>query len=76
MAKSKPPPAMHKGRAERFSASARSRLVEWEVVASHGTILIQLKKPGSGPLLITMLPDDAYELREALGFAYDRATGL
>lgn len=76
MAKRKPtPPAMHKLRAERFCASARGKLVEWEVVASNGAIFIQIRKPG-GEVLVAMAPDDAYELREALGYAYDRVLGI
>lgn len=76
MAKAKTAVAMDKHRAERFSASARGPLIEWEVVASNGAIFIQLKRPDAAPLLVAMRPDDAYELREAIGHAYDRLLGI
>lgn len=64
---------MHKDRAERFCASARSSLVEWEVVASGGVIFVHIRKPDADPLLVAMKPDDASDFREALGYALDRA---
>lgn len=67
---------MHKYRAQQFCASARSSLIEWEVVASNGVIFIQIRKPDADPLLVSMQPDDVSDLREALGYAYDRALGI
>lgn len=72
---------MRKDRARWFSRRSRAKFIEWDVsvIAVRGTraVRIELAHPDSKkPFTLILEPDDAYELREDLGYAYDQANGI
>jgi hypothetical protein len=82
MTKSKPLTAMPRSRAQHFSGRTRNGIVGWDVqpVPQEAiSITVDLRVgPEKREETYTIIVDaqDAYEIREAIGHAYDRIYGL
>ena len=78
----KPMTAMPRDRAQRFTGRTRNGIVAWDVqpVPEEGiSITIDMlagakKKPTAYTIVVDA--QDAYAIREAIGYAYDRIYGL
>jgi hypothetical protein len=67
--------AMRRNRAQYFPEQTRAAILQFEVQAVNGWVRFKILKPGAEePFRFELSPDDAYEIREDIGRAYDDAT--
>jgi hypothetical protein len=79
---------MPRGRATRFTAKTRAKIVEFEVSVVPGhlnkyeasglynLVMLSIDVPDKPRFSLLMEPEEAYELREDLGRAYDAANRI
>jgi hypothetical protein len=65
---------MNRARASRFPPT--SNIVDWDITVTPSGIKLDISKPGEPPFVLVLQPEDAYDLREDIGDAYDRANGI
>ena len=68
--------AMRRSRAKHFPKKTCAGLLQFHVQAVNGRICFKIMKPGADPFCFDLAPEDAYEVREDIGYAYDEANGL
>ncbi len=67
--------AMRRSRAKYFPKETRAGLLQFHVQAVNGRVYFKIIKPGA-EIRFDLAPEDAYDFREDIGYAYDEANGL